>query len=161
MIDLSAVVSDLLAENGYFDDLRRSCKTPEEAADREKNIRELIRALSDYQRRSTDGIPGFLAEVSLDQEREEEKEDVSDGVTLITFHAAKGLEFKHVYLVGIEEGVLPHDRSKLEGNLDEERRLFYVGITRAKYGLTITHCGSRIRLVTRRTRRSTRPSFTS
>jgi superfamily I DNA/RNA helicase len=145
MIDLSAVISDLLAEIGYFDDLRRSCKTPEEAAYRKENVRELIRALSDYQRRSTDGIPGFLAEVSLDQEREEEKEDVSDGVTLITFHAAKGLEFKHVYLVGIEEGVLPHDRSKLEGNLDEERRLFYVGITRAKYGLTITHCGSRIR----------------
>jgi superfamily I DNA/RNA helicase len=145
MIDLSAVVSDLFAEIGYFDDLRRSCKTPEEAADREENVRELIRALSDYQRRSTDGIPGFLAEVSLDQDREEEKEAVSDGVTLITFHAAKGLEFKHVYLIGIEEGVLPHDRSKLEGNLDEERRLFYVGITRAKYGLTITHCGSRIR----------------
>ncbi len=145
MIDLSAVVSDLFAEIGYFDDLRRSCKTPEEAADREENVRELIRALSDYQRRSADGIPGFLAEVSLDQEREEVKEAVSDGVTLITFHAAKGLEFKHVYLIGIEEGLLPHDRSKLEGNLDEERRLFYVGITRAKYGLTITHCGSRIR----------------
>ena len=145
LIDLSAVVSDLFAEIGYFDDLRRSCKTPEEAADREENVRELIRVLSDYQRRSTDGIPGFLAEVSLDQEREEEKEAVSDGVTLITFHAAKGLEFKHVYLIGIEEGLLPHDRSKLEGNLDEERRLFYVGITRAKYGLTITHCGSRIR----------------
>jgi DNA helicase II / ATP-dependent DNA helicase PcrA len=145
MIDLSAVVSDLLAEIGYFDDLRRSCKTPEEAADREENVRELVRALSEYQRRSTDGIPGFLAEVSLDQERDEEKEAVSDGVTLITFHAAKGLEFTHVYLIGIEEGLLPHDRSKLEGNLDEERRLFYVGITRAKYGLTITHCGSRIR----------------
>jgi superfamily I DNA/RNA helicase len=145
MIDLSAVVSDLLAEIGYFEDLRRSCKTPEEVADREENVRELIRTLSDYQRVSTDGIPGFLAEVSLDQEWEEEKEAVSDGVTLITFHAAKGLEFKQVYLIGIEEGLLPHDRSKLEGNLDEERRLFYVGITRAKYGLTITHCGSRIR----------------
>jgi len=145
MINLAAVVSDLLAEIGYFDDLRRSCKTPEEAADREENVRELVRALSEYQKRSTDGIIGFLAEVSLDQEREDEKETVSDGVTLITFHAAKGLEFKYVYLIGIEEGILPHDRSKLDGNLDEERRLFYVGITRAKYGLTITHCGSRIR----------------
>ena len=145
MINLSAVVSDLLAEIGYFNDLRRSCKTAEEAADREENVRELVRALSDYQRRSSEGIPGFLAEVSLDQEREEEKEAASDGVTLITFHAAKGLEFKHVYPIGIEEGLLPHDRSKLEGNLDEERRLFYVDITRAKHGLTITHCGSRIR----------------
>ena len=145
LVDLSAVVSDLLKEIAYFDDLRRGCKTPDEATDREENVRELVRALSDYQRRSTDGITGFLAEVALDQEREEEKETVPDGVTLITFHAAKGLEFKHVFLIGVEEGILPHDRSKLEGNLDEERRLFYVGITRAKYGLTITHCTSRMR----------------
>jgi superfamily I DNA/RNA helicase len=110
---------------------------------REENVRELVRTLADYQRRSTEGLSGFLAEVALDQEREEETDTDKDGVTLITFHAAKGLEFPHVFLIGLEEGILPHDRSKLEGNLDEERRLFYVGITRAMQTLTITHCANR------------------
>src|SRR5258708_22852281 len=84
-----------------------------------------------------------MAEVALDRENEKETDTGKDGVTLITFHAAKGLEFPHVFLIGIEEGILPHDRSKLEGNLDEERRLFYVGITRGMQTLTITHCANR------------------
>ena len=80
------------------------------------------------------------------QEREEDKdEDKSPGVTLITLHAAKGLEFPHVYLVGLEEGMLPHDRSKVEGTIDEERRLLYVGITRARLTLALTYCGHRIK----------------
>ena len=99
--------------------------------------------VGDYQARSGDGLPGFLAETALNQDRAEESEPGANGVTLITFHAAKGLEFAHVFLIGLEEGLLPHSRSKLEDNLDEERRLFYVGITRAKRQLTITHCASR------------------
>jgi superfamily I DNA/RNA helicase len=64
-------------------------------------------------------------------------------VTLITMHSCKGLEFPHVYIVGMEDGLLPHSRSRAEGTLDEERRLFYVAITRAKETLTIGHCASR------------------
>ena len=78
--------------------------------------------------------------MTLDRERDEEKKDDAKGVTLITLHAAKGLEFPHVFLVGAEDGLIPHERSKSEGTVDEERRLFYVGITRAMKSLTITHC---------------------
>jgi superfamily I DNA/RNA helicase len=86
----------------------------------------------------------FLDELSLDQEREADQ-GTGDQVTLITIHAAKGLEFPHVQLVGVEDGLLPHSRSKLEGTLDEERRLFYVAITRAKRTLRISHCLGRKR----------------
>jgi len=143
LVELAPIAMALLQEIRYPEELRRSCKTPEEALNREENVRELVRTLADYQRRSTEGLSGFLAEVALDREHEEETDTDKDGVTLITFHAAKGLEFPHVFLIGIEEGILPHDRSKLEGNLDEERRLFYVGITRAMQTLTITHCANR------------------
>jgi DNA helicase II / ATP-dependent DNA helicase PcrA len=145
LTDLARTVEELLSETDYFQDLRRSCKTPEESLNREENVRELIRAISGYQKRSTDGVSGFLAEAALDDDRDEKLDENADGVTLITFHAAKGLEFNHVFLVGIEEGILPHNRSKLEGSLDEERRLFYVGITRAKRSLAITHCANRLK----------------
>ena len=58
-------------------------------------------------------------------------------------HSCKGLEFPHVFIVGLEDGLLPHSRSKAEGTLDEERRLFYVAVTRAMQTLTISHCASR------------------
>lgn len=145
LTDLARTVEELLTEIDYFQDLRRTSKTPEESLNREENVRELVRAISDYQGRSSDGLSGFLAEAVLDNDRDDRQDENTDGVTLITFHAAKGLEFNHVFLVGLEEGILPHSRSKLEGNLDEERRLFYVGITRAKRSLTISHCSNRLK----------------
>ena len=66
-----------------------------------------------------------------------------DAVTLITVHSCKGLEFPHVRIVGLEDGGSPHARSKAEGTLDEERRLFYVAITRAMQTLTLSHCAAR------------------
>ena len=71
-----------------------------------------------------------------------EQEEV-DAVNMMTLHASKGLEFPYVFLIGCEEGVFPHGDSVEEGNLDEERRLMYVGITRAKKNLTLTHCVKR------------------
>jgi DNA helicase II / ATP-dependent DNA helicase PcrA len=143
--DLSGILANYLSECGYFDDLQRSCKTPEEYLNRESNVKEMLNTLGQFQNRSNQGLQGFLDEMSLDRDREEDKEDKSKGVTLITLHAAKGLEFPHVFLVGAEDGLLPHSRSLGEGTLDEERRLFYVGITRARRSLTITHCHQRNR----------------
>ncbi len=142
--DPAAILRRLLEDCGYIEDLRRSCKSPEEALGREGNVLEMFHALGDFLRHSRkEGIRGFLDGISLDREREEDRKDNAFGVTLITLHAAKGLEFPHVFLVGAEDGLLPHERSKEEGTMDEERRLFYVGITRAMRSLTITWCRSR------------------
>jgi superfamily I DNA/RNA helicase len=140
-----AVLRSLIAESGYLSELQRTCKTPEEWLNRELSVNDLFRSFEEYEGRSDKGLRGFLDEMMLRQEREEEDDDSGSGVTLITLHASKGLEFPHVHLVGCEEGLLPHDRSKLEGTVDEERRLLYVGITRAQKTLALTWCRSRLK----------------
>ena len=90
-----------------------------------------------------DRLNQFLEEIALDQDRLDEKDKQGEGVTLITMHSCKGLEYPHVHIVGLEQGLLPHTRSIDEGSLDEERRLFYVAITRAMESLTISHCETR------------------
>ena len=146
LCNASAILRELMNEVEYPEELRRTCKTPEEALSRENNVQELIRSLEEYEKRSTDGLRGFLDEMMLRQERaEDDNEAKGTGVTLITLHAAKGLEFPHVYLIGLEEGLLPHDRSKVEGTVDEERRLLYGGITRAMQTLALTWCRHRIK----------------
>lgn len=135
-----------MKEVDYVEDLKRTCKAVDDAMKREENVRQLLQDLANFQGKSVTGLQGFLDEVMLDRSREEDEEiDRKKGVLLITLHAAKGLEFPHVFLVGLEEGVLPHDRSKVEGTLDEERRLLYVGITRAMRTLTLTYCRDRMK----------------
>jgi superfamily I DNA/RNA helicase len=143
--DAFAVVNGYVAACGYFDDLKRSCKTPEEALNREAGAKEVLNALAAHQQKRRGSVQDFLDELTLDREREEDKKEDAKGVTLITLHAAKGLEFSQVFLIGAEDGLLPHERSKSEGTVDEERRLFYVGITRAMKSLTITHCRNRLK----------------
>jgi superfamily I DNA/RNA helicase len=90
-------------------------------------------------------LDAFLADLTLDREWDTEDEPQGDAVILITVHAAKGLEFPHVHLVGVEKGLMPHSRSEMEGTLDEERRLFYVALTRAQETLRVSHCAGRRR----------------
>ena len=136
-------------EVSYYADVKRSEKDSETAQNRVRNIQELIATLDETNAvngsdsHMSTGLQNFLEELTLDNEREDEKEAEGDAVTLITMHSCKGLEFPHVYIVGLEEGLLPHSRSKVEGTLDEERRLFYVAITRAMETLRISHCSSR------------------
>jgi len=89
-------------------------------------------------------LQSFLDHSALASEKEEDLEK-KQGATLITLHASKGLEFPIVFLIGLEEGFLPHTRSIAEGTKDEERRLLYVGITRAQDQLTMTYCATRIK----------------
>jgi superfamily I DNA/RNA helicase len=144
--NLQAWADHFLDEIGYYAELRRSEKNVEAAENRVRNLKDFI-ATMDASRPAGgalfEGLESFLEDVSLDNDREEEEETKGDAVTLITMHSCKGLEFPRVYIVGLEDGLLPHSRSKTEGTLDEERRLFYVAVTRAMQTLTISHCGGR------------------
>ncbi len=132
-----------LEEINYSAELLRSEKTPEAGENRVRNLRELAATLPESSTNPAEDLQTFLDDLSLDADREEEKEEKGDAVTLITVHSCKGLEFPHVYIVGLEDGLMPHTRSKVEGTMDEERRLFYVAITRAMHTLTLSHCAGR------------------
>jgi superfamily I DNA/RNA helicase len=134
---------NFIREIDYEAELRRGEKTQDAADNRVRNLRELLATLGDTAGGTAAQIEQFLDDLSLDSDREDEKEQTGDAVTLITMHSCKGLEFPHVHIVGMEDGLLPHSRSKAEGTLDEERRLFYVALTRAMQTLTLSHCAAR------------------
>jgi len=144
-VSLQTWAINFLDETGYLDELRRLEKDREAGENRVRNLRDLVATLDSCAPAAApfERLQTFLEEISLDTDREEEEETKGDAVTLITMHSCKGLEFPHVYVVGLEDGLLPHSRSKSEGTLDEERRLFYVAVTRAMQTLSISHCGGR------------------
>ncbi len=144
-LQLADWADKLMDQINYEAELKKGEKNPENAENRIRNLRELIHTMDDRGEllSPADRLVKFLDDITLDSELEEEREEKADAVTLITTHSCKGLEYSHVFLVGVEEGLLPHSRSILEGTLDEERRLFYVAITRAMETLSITHCLSR------------------
>ncbi len=142
---LHAHASDLLAESGYRDHLAREKPTGWQAV--ESLLRMLRRAV---EKGKATTLQGFLEIVALEA-REKEKgandKDLGGLSSLITLHAAKGLEFPHVYISGLVDGLLPHVRSMdSKEDLEEERRLLYVGITRARKHLSLSHFGTRKRL---------------
>ena len=136
------MLHEFLKEIDYLAWLMRSCRTDEEREQRRGAVAEVGVALTDALKKGR-SLQEFLDDAALDAEPEEEDLEKKAGVTLITLHASKGLEFPVVFLVGLEEGVLPHWRSKAEGTGDEERRLLYVGITRARQQLFLSYCALR------------------
>ena len=140
---LQGWADNFLNETGYLAELRRLDKDPEVTEARVRSLRELIATMDGAGNAPAERLENFLENITLDSDRAEEKENTSDAATLITMHSCKGLEFPHVFIVGLEDGLLPHSRSKVEGTMDEERRLFYVAVTRAMETLTISHCGGR------------------
>jgi DNA helicase-2/ATP-dependent DNA helicase PcrA len=117
----------------------------QDGIDRVDNVQELVTAVAEYSRAATEAsVGGFLEETALvaDVDR---YQHTGDTLTLMTLHSAKGLEFPDVYLVGMEEGVLPHQRSlETDAEIEEERRLCYVGMTRAMRRLTLSRSGRRM-----------------
>ncbi len=136
---IKRLVEDVLESTKYIEDLEAS--NEEDAADRVENIDEFINKVVSYEETAEQvNLSEFLAEVALVAEIDKLDED-SDKVLLMTLHGAKGLEFPHVYLAGMEDGVFPSYMcitSDDASDLEEERRLAYVGITRAEKHLTIT-----------------------
>jgi DNA helicase II / ATP-dependent DNA helicase PcrA len=124
----------VLEESGYMDMLKDR-NTPEDVA-RKENLEELARAVAES-KEAGETFTDFLDAASLVSDADQY--DGKPGVTLITLHSTKGLEFDHVFLTGMEEGICPHSRSINEDKgIEEERRLVYVGMTRARKSLTLT-----------------------
>jgi ATP-dependent DNA helicase UvrD/PcrA len=135
------IVEAVLEESGYLSGLE--AERTIEAQGRIENLQELVGVAREYQQQSAEpSLSGFLQEISLYSEQDSLQEDESL-VTLMTLHNAKGLEFGAVFVIGMEEGVFPHARSIEEQGIEEERRLCYVGMTRAKERLALTHAAAR------------------
>ncbi len=140
---LSVAIGKMLDQSGYLNDLRD--ENSEEANERLENLMELVSAAREYETREAEAsLGGFVDRLSLLSEADEESGNREARVWMMTMHAAKGLEFPTVIIAGLEEGLFPHSRSSEdEEELEEERRLCYVGMTRAQSQLVLTSAARR------------------
>ena len=153
--DMFAVIEQFIQQISYEQFLKEESKSKESADRKIKNVYELIewlKRIAEKNSPSEDGnsskapLAEIVAKIMLMDIMERNQEaEVSDQVSLMTLHAAKGLEFPHVFLIGIEENILPHQSSIDSNNIEEERRLAYVGITRAQRTCTFSYCTHRKR----------------
>ncbi|MGI6547639.1 MAG: DNA helicase PcrA [Bacillota bacterium] len=142
-VALDILLREIGERTGYFAELRADGSP--EALSRLENIDELLRAAAAFRSESEeDELTGFLAQVALLSSADDLADDSQGAVSLLTLHSAKGLEFPVVFMVGMEEGVFPHQRSlDDQRELEEERRLCYVGITRAEERLYLSYARQR------------------
>jgi len=141
------VIHQLMRDIDYSDWLLDSAKDPNDGERKLQNVNELVSWLERMARQGDEapGLAELVNRISLLDRLDRDDEGNENCVRLMTFHAAKGLEFPHVFMVGMEENLLPHRSSIEADDLEEERRLAYVGITRAQKGLTLTYAGKRRR----------------
>ena len=138
------LAQDMLLAIGYEAWLYDS-EEPRPAETKWKNVQDMIAWLDKKGREDGKSLINLTQTIALITMLEGREESDVDAVKLSTLHASKGLEYPHVFLVGMEEGILPHQESVDNGAIEEERRLMYVGITRAQRSLTLTHCVKRRR----------------
>jgi DNA helicase-2/ATP-dependent DNA helicase PcrA len=137
---VSDVVKAAILDTGYETALKT--ENSDEAEARLENLQELVNAAVDYDKQEGEGLRDFIDHAALVSDTDQYKRDAP--VTLMTMHAAKGLEFPLVFIVGLEDGLFPHSRSATDpAELEEERRLCYVAITRAERFLYVTHAMKR------------------
>lgn len=146
--NLAEKTINYLEEVGYLNGMIKIYKDRKDAEQRQENVYEFINAISSYERKFS-GMPylfEFLESYSLldENDRTEEKENDGNAVTFTTIHAAKGLEYPYVFIIGLEQNIFPHERSLNERGIEEELRLFYVALTRAKKYLTMTRAKTRM-----------------
>jgi DNA helicase II / ATP-dependent DNA helicase PcrA len=141
-LDVAELIEAVLDRSGYRESLE--AERTIEAQGRIENLQELVALAREWLESATEPtLSSFLQEVSLYSDQDAIRGDGSL-VTLMTLHNAKGLEFRAVYLIGMEDGIFPHSRSIEEQGIEEERRLCYVGMTRAMERLTLLHASSRM-----------------
>jgi ATP-dependent DNA helicase Rep len=151
--DTFKIIEEMLADIDYENWLREIAKTVDAAERKLKNVDELIdwlKRIAHKDETEEKPLADVIANILLmDILERNQEEDSGDQVSLMTLHSAKGLEFKHVFLVGMEENILPHqntiesDEVNGTNGIEEERRLAYVGITRAQRTLTFSYCTHR------------------
>jgi DNA helicase II / ATP-dependent DNA helicase PcrA len=140
--EVPELIEAVLERSGYLASLE--AERTIEADGRMENLQELVSVAREWREQTEEPtLSGFLQEISLYSDQDAIRGDGSF-VTLMTLHNAKGLEFRAVYLIGMEEGIFPHSRSIEEQGIEEERRLCYVGMTRAQERLTLLHASSRM-----------------
>ncbi|MGE8558061.1 MULTISPECIES: DNA helicase Rep [unclassified Acinetobacter] len=137
------IIRQMMHEAGYIDYIKENAATPAQEKTKLDNIEVLYSSIQSLINRAEDvddkNIESVIRKmVLLDMLEQQQEEEDTDKVNLLTLHASKGLEFPYVYLIGLEEEILPHKNSIAAETVEEERRLMYVGITRARQGLTIT-----------------------
>lgn len=149
-LDAYELANSIVKSSGIISDAMNDHSA--ESLSRVDNVQELLKAIHEFsESKKTDegaefvGLPEFLSEVSLLTDQDTEKDDNGEKVTLMTIHAAKGLEFKTVFIVGMEEQLFPSPYAESPREMEEERRLFYVAITRAETNCFISYSKSRFR----------------
>ena len=154
---LADTARQLLKTINYDGEIDRQYKDETQAEQRKSVLLDLVNSIGQYvEKTKKPSLEGFLETTALmdrDDQNDKESELADNAVRLMTLHSAKGLEFPRVYLVGMEEGLLPHRRSvesDLEKDIAEERRLAYVGVTRAMDDLTLTRAKTRMKWGKRR-----------